>query len=135
MNILGNRSAGAARATVISAVLALAGCGGGLWVGIGDGFDDDPPVVSITASSTSAPAGATVTLIAAAADDHGIDVVEFHYLDGGRAKRLDSLLRPPYELAVTVPTDGRSVLQVFARAFDFDGNAADSALLNITVTP
>ena len=140
MNILGIRSTAAARAALLAAllaaVLALAGCGGGLWIGIGDGFDDDPPVVSLTASTTSAPAGASITLLAAAADDDGIDGVEFYRLEaGGGAQRLGSDLQSPYELTVVVPTDGRAVLHVFARAYDFDGNAADSEMLAITITP
>lgn len=139
MNILGNRASAAARAavlaTVLAAVLAVAGCGGGIWVGIGDDFDD-PPAVSLTASSAQAPAGASITLAAAAADDDGIDGVEFYRLEGGGGvQRLGSDFQAPYELAVVVPTDGRSALQVFARAYDFDGNAADSEVLAITITP
>ena len=139
MNILGNRAAAAARAAALAAVLATAlavtGCGGGIWVGIGDDFDD-PPAVSLTASSTQAPAGASITLLAAAADDGGVDGVEFYRLEaGGGAQRLGSDLQAPYELTVTVPTDGRAVLHVFARAYDFDGNAADSEMLAITITP
>ena len=139
MNILGNRSAGAARAAaraaVLAAVLAVAGCGGGIWVGIGDDFDD-PPAVSLTASAGSAPAGVSINLLAAAADDDGVEVVEFYRVDGGGgAQRLGSDFQSPYELTVVVPTDGRGVLQVFARAYDFDGNAADSDVLAITITP
>src|SRR5690606_5731617 len=89
MNILGIRSAAAARTAALAAVLALAGCGGGIWVGIGDDFDD-PPAVSLTASSTQAPAGAGIRLIAAAADDDGIDVVEFYRYDGSGVRRLGS---------------------------------------------
>lgn len=134
MNILGIRSAAAARTAALAAVLALAGCGGGIWVGIGDDFDD-PPAVSLTASSTQAPAGAGIRLIAAAADDDGIDVVEFYRYDGSGVRRLGSDLQSPYELAVTVPSDGRGVLRVFARAYDFNGNAADSEVLSIAITP
>ncbi len=134
MDILGNRTAAAARAAGLAAALALAGCGGGLWIGIGDDFDD-PPAVSLTASAIDAPAGATISLLAAAADADGIDVVEFYRFDGGSARRLGSDRQPPYQLSVVVPTDGRGVLRVFARAYDFNGHAADSDVLAITITP
>lgn len=131
MNLLRNR---ARRAAVVAAALLLGGCGGGVWVGIGDGFDDEPPAVSITASSTSAPAGASLTLSAAAADENGIDEVVFYRIEsGGQAQRLGSVLRPPYEWALVVPAD-RDVLHVFARAFDGTGQFGDSATLAITVT-
>ncbi len=117
------------------AALALAGCGGGISFGFGSGtwFDDGPPSVSLVASSGSVAAGQNVTLTAAAADASGIDTVGFFRLDPGVQFPLGTIARPPYQLSVTAPNDGRSVMQVFARAIDNVGNRADSAIVEISI--
>lgn len=119
-----------------TALFALAGCGGGVAIGFGGGtdFDAEPPSVSIASSAASVAAGQTVTLIAAASDDTGIDVVAFYRLDPGEQKALGTLARPPYRLSVTAPDDGRTVMRVFARAIDVVGKRTDSAVLDIPVT-
>jgi len=135
MNSIGKSSRRAAWSVALAAAVLLAGCGGGIYLGFGGGFGNDAPQVSIAGPSGAVAAGSTVTVAAAAVDDHGIDMVEFYRLDSGGARRIASLLNPPYELAVTVPTDGRTTLQLFARAYDFDGNRADSAVLSLTIVP
>lgn len=119
-----------------AALVALAGCGGGVAIGFGGGtdFDAAPPSVTIASSAASVVAGQAVTLIAAASDDTGIDVVAFYRLDPGEQKALGTLARPPYRLSVTAPDDGRTVMQVFARAIDVVGRRTDSAVLDIAVT-
>lgn len=115
----------------------LAGCGGGISIGFGFRGDTDtsPPSISLAASVASAAPGASVTLVAAAADESGIDNVTFYRVDGvANSPSLGSAVRPPYELRVTVPSDGRSKFTVFARATDFAGNRSDSARVDIAVT-
>ena len=115
---------------------ALVGCGGGITIGFGGGtsFDDGPPSVSLVASSGSVVAGQNVVLTAAAADASGIDTVGFFRLDPGVQVPLGTITRPPYQLSVTAPNDGRTVLRVFARAIDNVGERSDSAVLEIVVT-
>ena len=113
---------------------ALAACGGGLFIGFGDD-DFGPPSVSLDAAQTSVVAGDTVRVVAAAADENGIDEVAFYRVDGGSAVRLGSDADEPYEWFVAVPTDGRTTLRLFARATDGWGNRADSAELVLDVTP
>lgn len=114
--------------------LGLAGCGGGVYLEFGD-EDDLPPVVELAVASTTAPAGSTVRLVAAAADEYGIDYVSFYRYDGNTAVRLGSDTSAPYEWALRVPDDGRGSVTVFARAVDEAGNRADSNLVSIAVTP
>jgi len=119
----------------LAAALAVNGCGGGIWFGIGDDFDDLLPVVSLAASVTTVPAGQPVRLVAAAADENGIDSVAFFRIDPGGAVFLDSDGVAPYETVVTAPTDGRTTLSVFARATDGAGNRNDSSVVTIAITP
>lgn len=112
----------------------LAACGGGLYIGFGDD-DFGPPSVSLAAAQTSVRAGDTVRIVAAAADENGIDEVAFYRIDGNGAVRLGSDGSSPYEWDVAVPADGRSTLRLFARATDGWGERADSNELVLTVTP
>ena len=122
-------------AVSVSGALLVA-CGGGIsiGVGIGDGFDNRPPSVSLAASPGVVVAGQPVRLVAAAADENGIDVVGFFRLDNGVPQPLGTISRPPYELVINAPADGRTVLTLFARAIDNIGNRADSALVEVAVT-
>jgi hypothetical protein len=126
-------------ATLLLLPAALAACGGGLYIGIGDGdfdgFDDRPPTVSLTVPVTTIQAGQALTLIASASDENGIDDVIFYRVDGGTFTALGSDGSSPYELTTLVPSDGRTTLTVMARARDNAGNSTDSALVNVTVTP
>lgn len=119
----------------MAAGLFLAACGGGVSIGfgIGDDFDRSPPSVSLAASPGSVAPGQPVRLVAAAADENGIDVVGFFRLDNGQPTPLGTVGRPPYELTVTAPNDGRTVLTLFARAIDNVGNRADSALVDVSI--
>ena len=129
-------AAGLVRAgSLATACLLLASCGGGISIGIGGGydFDDAAPSVTIAASLPTVVAGRSVVLVAAASDNDGIDVVAFFRLDGGIPQPLGTLARPPFELAVTAPDDGRTTLRVFARAIDFSGNRGDSAVLELPI--
>jgi Bacterial Ig domain len=117
------------------AVLGLGACGGGFYLGYEYGFDDTPPSVSLAVASTSVRAGDVLQVSAAAADDYGIDSVAFYRLDGNGAVLLGSDGREPYNWQVTVPSDGRTVLTLFARATDWDGNRTDSVAVSVNVLP
>lgn len=115
-------------------VLLLVGCGGGVWIGIDDDdWDDRPPSVSIAAASATAVAGGTLHVVAAAADENGIDEVAYYRRDDSRWTFLGSDRTAPYDWFVPVPADGRSVLEVFARATDHAGRQTDSEVLQVTV--
>lgn len=112
----------------------LAACGGGIYLEFDD-YDDLPPVVDLAASSLSAFAGDSVRLVAAAADENGIDHVSFYRYDGNTAVRLGSDSFSPYDWQLLVPADGRTSVTVFAHAVDNAGNVADSNLVTISITP
>ena len=124
------------RLALLAATLLLAGCGGGIYLGWGGGYDDGAPSVSIATAQTSVAAGGVLRVVAAASDDaSGIDEVAFYRVDGGTDTRLGSDGSAPYEWSVPVPADGRTTVSVFARARDGAGNSATSALLTVGVTP
>ena len=122
------------RTLAVLASVLMAACGGGIYLEFDD-YDDLPPVVELAASSLSAFAGDSVRLVAAAADENGIDRVSFYRYDGNTAVRLGSDGFSPYDWQLLVPADGRSSVIVFARAFDNAGNATDSNLVTISITP
>jgi hypothetical protein len=124
--------------SVLAAVASasfLAACGGGVWLGFGDGFDDLPPVVSLAASVASVQAGQSARFVAAASDENGIDEVAFYRVDATQSVLISRDNTVPYEALVQAPADGRTTLSVFARATDDFGNQADSSVVTITVTP
>ena len=121
MDGIDSRLRGAMQALVPCLCAALAGCGGGFYLGIDGSFDNTPPSVSLAAGASSVQAGQSLRVVAAAADDSGIDRVAFYQLDGNTAVLLGS--------------DGRGELTLFARAYDWDGNRADSARVVVTVLP
>ena len=117
------------------ATIWLSGCGGGLIIRWGPGFDDSPPSVTLSAAATAVPAGQPAQFVAAASDDNGVDHVAFFRVDANGTQLLGRDFSAPYEWSVIAPTDGRSSLTVFARAVDFEGNIADSPAVTINVTP
>jgi hypothetical protein len=123
------------RIAALAAAALLTACGGGLWLGFGGVWDDWPPSVSLAATASSVPAGGTLRVIAAAADESGIDEVAFYRLVDSGWVRLGSDGVEPYEWLVPVPADGRSSVSVFARATDGSGLQADSAIISVPVTP
>lgn len=113
---------------------ALSGCGGSVSLEWG-GWDDFPPDVNLAASPTGGVAGDSVKLVAAAADESGIDEVIFYRYDGNTAVRLGSDYAAPYEWTLVLPSDGRASVTVFARAYDNAGNHNDSRLLSLSIAP
>jgi hypothetical protein len=112
----------------------IAGCGGGVFLGIGD-VGDQPPGVALTSSVTEAPAGTTVRLAAAASDDFGVDSVTFYREEAaGPPTLLATDVRPPYQVDTALPASATgTVWRYFARAFDGAGQHGDSAAVEITV--
>ena len=116
-------------------LLSLAGCGGGIWINYADdNWDVRPPSVSIAAAASSVPPGGTLRVVAAAADESGIDEVAFFRRDAGGWTLLGRDRSEPYEWLVDVPADGRTVVELFARATDRSGLSADSAVIAVPVT-
>lgn len=126
---------GVAVRALAALLLALtAGCGGGVFLGIGD-VGDQPPSVALTSAVDEAPAGTVVRLAAAASDDFGVDSVAFYREEAaGPPTLLATDVRPPYQLDTTIPASGSgTVWRYFARAFDGAGQHGDSAVVDITV--
>ena len=124
------------------ALAVLGGCGGGIylewehgWIGWQDDWDRRAPDVSLVVSPTSAPAGATVTLSAAASDDQGIDEVIFYRRSGSGSVLLGSVGRSPYTWSTVLPADASGSVGYFARAVDVVGRRTDSATVSVTLTP
>ena len=117
--------------------LLTTACGGSVSFGFGsfNEFDESPPSINVVASASSVQAGQSVQLMAAAADESGIDSVAFYRMDGSTVVLLGTDGFEPYEWLASAPTDGRTLLTVFARARDNAGNLADSNTVTITVTP
>jgi hypothetical protein len=118
---------------VLGAAAGLAACGGGFYLGYD--FDNTDPSVSLAVASTSVRAGDLLRISAAAVDDSGIDSVAFYRYDGNNIVLIGSDGRAPYDWELTVPNDGRTVLTLFARATDWNGNRADSLRVSVNVTP
>ena len=112
----------------------IAGCGGGVFLGIGD-VNDQPPSVALTSSVAEAPGGTSVRLAAAASDDFGVDSVAFYREEAaGPSTLLATDLRPPYQVDTTLPVSATgTVWRYFARVFDGAGQRSDSAVVEITV--
>jgi hypothetical protein len=121
----------------IAALLAaatLAGCGGGLYIAVGDDDFDTPPRVSLVASAERASPGQPLRLAAAASDDHGVQRVQFYRLEpGGGATLLGSDTGAPFDWDTTLPATSASEVRYYARAFDFGGQSSDSDTVTVTV--
>ncbi len=130
------RRRGARRVAAALLAAALAGCGGGVWIGwSSDDFDNLDPSVSLTTAATSVAPGGSLRVAAAAADADGIDDVAFFRRDAGRWVFVGNDRSEPYEAAIPVPDDGRAAVEVFARATDRSGRQGDSAVLSVPVRP
>jgi hypothetical protein len=129
---MSTRRAGGRAGALLAAALLLGGCGGGVWVGIGS--DDDPPRTALVVSPTQAVPGQTVTLLADARDDYGVDYVAFYQLlPDGSAIRLGIVPYPPYQLSVVLPADAAPLTQFFARAVDGANQFGDSTAAAVQV--
>lgn len=117
---------------------ALAGCGGGIYIGI-DGSDDDPPQVSLSVSPSAQFERGTIDLFANASDDYAVRRVDFYRFDslspGGRPEWIGSDSAFPYELRTTQPDTPDGGVSYSARAIDDVGQVTDSAWVVVDVLP
>jgi Bacterial Ig domain len=104
--------------------LTLAGCGGGVYIGI-DGSSDSPPDVQLSVTQS---ANNNVTLRADAWDDYAVRSVQFWYDDGVSPTSL--LLYEdhswPYEVATNIPRTPSGRVSYLARAIDDAGQTAST---------
>jgi hypothetical protein len=118
--------------TVAAAALcALAACGVGIT--LGDGFDDDPPSVSLAAAPQQAAAGERIGLVAAASDDYAVREVRFYRVDAVGNTLLGRDGSEPYALETVLPAQSGITVRYFARAEDDAGQETDSADVVVTV--
>ena len=105
------------------------GMGGLLLIDLAPGSDTQAPTVALTSPAPGAQVDGAVTLQATAADDWGVERVEF-YVDGGI---VGTDANEPFSaLWDTVPFDaGPHVLE--ARAYDGAGHVTSSAPVAVTV--
>jgi hypothetical protein len=123
-------------ASLCLASALLAGCGGGIFLGVElGGSSDRPPSVALSAAGSEAAANDTVRLAAAASDDFGVDSVAFYRQEAvGPATLLASDTRSPYQIDTLIPASpAGTVWRYFARAFDGAGQHSDSEVVEITV--
>lgn len=123
----------ARRVLWVAATLALAGCGGGLYVSIGD-EGDEPPSVSLVADTLQALPGQVVHLAAAASDDFRVNQVAFYKLESdGSATFIARDEGAPYSGDIAMPSVARgAVVYFFARAYDDIGQSSDSTLVGVS---
>jgi hypothetical protein len=124
------------RRLVAAGLLLVAGCGGGVFLGVQLGDSgDQPPNVALSSAVTEAPAGASVRLVAAASDDFGVDAVAFYRQEAaGPSTLLANDPLSPYQTDTVIPASPvGTVWRYFARAFDGAGQHSDSAVVEITV--
>jgi Bacterial Ig domain len=122
---------GAAAALLVA---VLAGCGGGLQLGIGTS-SNDPPTVALVAGAASGVRGNALVLFADASDDDAVArVVFFRVNEDDSSTDVGSDSSRPYSLEVTLPVaatfPGTSV-RYFARAVDSDDETTDSATVSV----
>lgn len=119
-----------------AASLALAGCGGGIVIGLGGGYDDFPPDVSLVINVDRAFAGDVLRLSAAASDDYGVDTVEFYRIEpSGSRTFLGADGRAPWTIDTAMPdvitSNGSTFARYIARAIDGAGQISDSAIVAV----
>jgi hypothetical protein len=121
-----------AAAALLAAVLA--GCGGGLQLGIGTN-SNDPPSVALVAGAASGVRGNALVLFADASDDDLVSrVVFFRVNDDDTSTELGSDSSRPFTLEVTLPdvdTISGTSVRYFARAVDSDDDTTDSATVSV----
>jgi hypothetical protein len=127
----------AARLAASALLIALTGCGGGVYLSFSDDGDGDrPPDVSLTTAVTQARAGDVVRLAAAASDDFGVTSVRlYQLLDDGHLRLPVADTARPLQWDVTLPESASGQLRYLARATDDIGQQSDSNVVAITLLP
>jgi leucyl aminopeptidase len=105
------------------------GMGGLLLIDLAPGSDTQAPTVALTSPAPGALVDGAVTLEATAADDWGVERVEF-YVDGAI---IGTDAHAPFSASWdTVPFDA-GPLTLEARAYDFAGHVTSSAPVTVSV--
>ncbi|MGY0197569.1 hypothetical protein ACWA7J_21085 [Leptothrix sp. BB-4] len=115
-----------------AATLALAGCGGGVYIGI-DGSSDSAPTVTLNVSRASAFTGDRIALDADARDDYAVDYVEFWY-DDGSGRNTQMMIRDyswPYAVDTVMPNTGYGGVSYKAVAVDDAGHATSTGWFTV----
>ena len=120
------------RLLAAAGLLALAGCGGGIYIDGGD-YWGPPPEISLAAAPTNAFRGDPVQLVAAITASNGIDYVIFYRLDPGATVRLGSVSRPPAQWDTRVPINAGPTVSYYATVCDLAGLCTNSAAVTINV--
>lgn len=121
-------------AATLALTLALAGCGGGLYIGIG-GDTDEPPSVSLVVDRGSAAAGTVLTFTAAASDDFRVSAVTLYRRDATGDVLIGTDDVAPYLWDTALPASSTGQVGYYARAEDDIGQRADSAVVTVQVLP
>jgi len=110
---------------------AVAGCGGGVYIGFG-GYDDVPSV-SLAASATHAAPGQTLRLAAAASDDdYVVEVVFYRVESDGSLSFIGADGSASYGWDAVMPNAARGSTVFFAaRATDSAGQRSDTATVAV----
>src|SRR5262245_54819334 len=111
----------------------LAGCGGGVYLELGDGYDGPPPTISLTASTGTARRGDVIRLSAAISAANGIDRVTFYRIDPGVSTSLGVLHGPPAQLDTSIPMNAGNSVSYWARICDQAGYCTESANVSVNV--
>lgn len=117
-----------AGALLLTATLALAGCGGGVYIGI-DGSGDSPPDVQLSVTQSIN----NIVLRADAWDDYAVRSVQFWYDDGvsSSAVLLYEDFSWPYEVATNVPRTPSGTVSYLARATDDTGQTRSTNWITV----
>jgi len=100
------------------------------------GEDWDAPTVELWSPESGSTVSGTITLLADADDDQGVDRVEYFIAPNGLADGpwlVGEALGPPYDVALDTSVLDPGVYSVYARAFDAAGNSSSSGY-TITVS-
>ncbi|RZS47403.1 Ig-like domain-containing protein [Sphaerotilus mobilis] len=113
-------------ALLLTATLALGGCGGGIYIGI-DGSGDSPPNVSLAIATSRVGNEVTIDMSAFATDDYRVTKVEFWFIDDlGNRSMIATDFTSPYSANDFFRIVRTGSIFYLARAFDDNGQYTDT---------
>ena len=122
-------------AVPLVAALLLAGCGGGVYLELGDDYDGPPPTISLSTSTGVARRGDLIRLSAAISAPNGIERITFYRIDPGVSTLLATLHGPPAQVDTPIPVNAVSSVGYWARVCDQAGYCTESATVSISIVP
>lgn len=111
------------------AALALAGCGGGVYVTA----YGPPPEISLAASTNQTVLGQPIRLIGAVSSSNGMDYVDFYRIDPTQDTRLGTVYGPPVQFDTSIPLNAGYSVSYYARACDVAGYCTNSQVVTVSV--